>query len=188
MRLLSLAILATGALAALSTGSAAQQGKEGVATFEKHIRPLLIKHCYSCHSAKAEKLKGGLLLDNRNGMMSGGDTGPAIVPGEPDQSLLLKAVRYEDEDLQMPPKYKLEESEIDALARWIKIGAPDPRSGMASATKRTIDIEAGRKFWSFQPTRKPTPPTLDDSWPRVEIDRYVLARLKKKGHNPVGYA
>src|SRR6267378_676673 len=79
---------------------------DGVEFFEKKIRPLLVEHCYKCHGAQSEKVKGGLLLDTREGVLKGGDTGAAIVPGDPEKSLLIKAVRYTDPDLQMPPKDK----------------------------------------------------------------------------------
>ena len=97
--------------------------------FEKKIRPLLVDHCYSCHSAKSEKIKGGLLLDTRDGLLKGGDSGPALVPGKPDQSRLIKAVRYTDKELQMPPKDKrLAAEQIADLEAWVKMGAPDPRT------------------------------------------------------------
>src|SRR5262245_39247236 len=93
--------------------------------FEKQVRPLLIKHCYSCHSAEARILKGGLYLDSRGGWMKGGDSGAVIVPGEPDKSLLIEAIRYES--IEMPPKGKLAASEVTILEQWVRMGAPDPR-------------------------------------------------------------
>ena len=107
---------------------------EGVEFFEKKVRPILVDNCYKCHSREAEKLKGNLLLDTRDGLLKGGDTGPSIVPGQPDKSLLIKAVRYTDEDLQMPPKgKKLTAHQISDLETWVKIGAPDPRVAAAAA-------------------------------------------------------
>ena len=101
----------------------------GVDFFERKIRPIFVENCYKCHSAEAEKVKGGLLLDTRDGVIKGGDTGPVIVPGNPDKSLLIKAVRYIDPDLQMPPKNKkLAPEQITDLEAWVKMGAPDPRS------------------------------------------------------------
>ena len=99
--------------------------------FEKEIRPLLDKHCYKCHSTEAKKLKGGLLLDSRQGWAAGGDSGPVIVPGDVEGSLLLRAVSYEDGDLQMPPKYRLADQERAALNRWVEDGAADPRDQQA---------------------------------------------------------
>ena len=96
--------------------------------FEQHVRPVLVENCYPCHSSGSEKIKGGLLLDTREGLLKGGDSGPAIVPGDPEASLLIKAVRYADKDLQMPPKDKrLAAGQIADLVAWIKLGAPDPR-------------------------------------------------------------
>src|SRR3954467_2543364 len=102
---------------------------EGQQFFEKQVRPLLIKRCYECHSSEAKVLKGGLQLDSRGGWMKGGDSGPAVVPGAPDESLLIEAIRYES--LEMPPRGKLPESEIEVLERWIRMGAPDPRTDPA---------------------------------------------------------
>ena len=119
--------------------------------FEKEIRPLLHKHCYKCHSTEAEKLKGGLLLDSRQGWASGGDSGPAIVPGDVEGSLLLRAVSYEDVDLQMPPKYKLADHERAALGTWVETGAADPRDHQTAGKAKGIDLAKGRKFWSFRP-------------------------------------
>src|SRR5262245_18235995 len=97
----------------------------GIEFFEKHIRPIFVEHCHKCHSAEAEKLKGGLLRDTRDGLRKGGDTGPAIVPGDPDQSLLIKAVRYTNEDLQMPPAKggggKLDAKLVADLEAWVKM-------------------------------------------------------------------
>src|SRR5450432_4040952 len=103
--------------------------------FENKIRPILANNCYKCHSQQAVKIKGGLLLDTRDGWMKGGDTGPAIVPGDPDTSLLIKAVRYTDSELQMPPRnQKLPDTAIDDLIVWVKMGAPDPRLTTAIGT------------------------------------------------------
>src|SRR5262245_34183015 len=100
---------------------------QGVAFFEKNIRPVLAEHCYECHSTRAKKKKGGLLLDSRAGWQAGGESGPEIVPGDPEASRLIKAVRYLDPDLQMPPETKLPAETIVLLERWVKMGAPDPR-------------------------------------------------------------
>src|SRR6185295_3014369 len=113
----------------MSQARAAQPDAAGVEFFENKIRPLLVDHCYKCHSAEGEKIKGGLLLDTREGLLKGGDTGPAIVPGDLEKSLLIKAVRYMDKDLQMSPKNKkLSDEQIADLETWVKMGAPDPRA------------------------------------------------------------
>src|SRR5436190_19921013 len=103
----------------------------GLEFFEKNVRPVLVRHCYSCHSAEAKKLKGGLRLDSRDGLLKGGDSGPAVVPGKPEESRLIKAVRYADDELKMPPKEKLPAAVLADLEAWIKMGAPDPREKAA---------------------------------------------------------
>src|SRR5215212_10035016 len=95
--------------------------------FEAKIRPVLVEHCYKCHSATSEKLKGGLHLDTKAGVLRGGETGPAVVPGDPSKSLLIRALEYKDETLQMPPKQKLADSVVQDFVEWVKSGAPDPR-------------------------------------------------------------
>jgi hypothetical protein len=165
----------------------------GVTFFEQSIRPLLSQRCYSCHSASAKSLKSGLLLDSRAGWTRGGEKsgGPVIVPGKPDQSLLIQAVRYDHGDLKMPPKARLPQAEVDALVKWVTLGAPDPREGPASGAaaapaKKGIDLEEGRKLWSLQPLRRTAPPAVKDAkgWARTPIDRFVLARLEAKGIEP----
>src|SRR5205807_4064930 len=111
------------------TGFAAEPTPAQLQFFENRIRPVLAENCYKCHSVQAEKVKGGLLLDSREAVLKGGDTGPALIPGDPEHSLLIKAVRYSDPELQMPPKGKqLPDATVDDLVNWVKMGAPDPRS------------------------------------------------------------
>jgi hypothetical protein len=157
--------------------------------FESKIRPVLVQHCYKCHSAQAQsagKLKGGLLLDNRAGLRRGGESGPAVVPGNLNKSLLLSAVRYED--LEMPPKGKLPATVIADFAKWIKQGAADPRDGKRVVGTR-IDLEQGRKFWSFQPLKETPPPDVDDAdWSHTAVDRFVVRGLRKQGLQPVAEA
>src|SRR5437899_5351002 len=140
--------------------AAAAPTPEQLEFFEKTIRPLLAEHCYSCHSEKAEKLKGGLRLDTSSGVLKGGDSGPAIIPGDAEGSLLIKAIRYTDPDLQMPPKNKkLASEQIASLEAWVKMGAPLPSS--AAGPRPLTDInEARRRHWAFQPVRKPAPPAV----------------------------
>jgi hypothetical protein len=161
---------------------------EQVEFFEKRVRPLLVKHCYECHSQDAKKLQGKLLLDSRAGVHKGGRSGAALIPGKPQVSLIISAVRHEDKDLRMPPKYKLTPQEIADLETWVRMGAPDPRA--APTTKRgDIDLVEGKKFWSFQPLKVNDPPIVKDKrWPITPIDRFVLARLEAKGLRPVGLA
>ena len=158
--------------------------------FEKNIRPVLVNSCYRCHSAQSAKLKGGLLVDSRDGLLKGGDTGPAIVPGDVGKSLLIKAVRYGDSDLQMPPKHRLAEAQIQLLEQWIAMGAPDPRVGIAPSGKATpLNLEAAKTFWSFQPLHDATPPTVADSdWMANPIDQFVRAEQVKWNLTPAPLA
>ena len=159
--------------------------EEGHDFFEKKVRPLLAERCLDCHSAE-KKIKGGLRLDIRDGWVTGGDSGPAIVRGEPDKSLLISAIRYTDRDLQMPEKRKLPDAEIATLEQWVKMGAPDPRTGRELVKKQTgLSIEAGKKFWSYAPVQKTAVPGVkDEAWPRGELDRFILARMEAAGVRP----
>ena len=159
--------------------------------FESKVRPVLIKRCYDCHSTE-KKTKGGLALDTRAGWQHGGDNGPAIIPGDLTKSLVIKAVRYLDKDFAMPPKSRLPADEVAILEEWVKRGAPDPRTddaAKAAKPKRSIDLEAGRKFWAFQPVANPTAPAVKDSfWPKDPVDRFLLAKIEAKGLKPAGDA
>ena len=160
----------------------------GVDFFEKRIRPVLVEHCYKCHSAGAEKLQGKLLLDSREAARKGGETGAAIVPGDPEASLILKAIRYED--FEMPPSGKLPAETIADFERWIKEGAADPREGSGSpAPVRQIDFASGRQFWSFQPPRwQALPDVSRPDWLVHKSDAFVLARLDAAGLPPAASA
>src|SRR5262245_31532405 len=138
--------------------------------YERQVQPILAENCYRCHSHQADKIKGDFLLDSREALLKGGETGPAIVPGDPDKSLLMKAVRHTDEDLQMPPKKKLSDPQIAILADWIKAGAPYSEAHPSAAAVREKKImEADRKWWSFQPVRAIAPPRVNDNgWSRNE--------------------
>src|SRR5438045_4688748 len=117
--------------------------------FEKKIRPIFIERCYKCHSAQADKVKGGLLLDSREGLLKGGDSGPAIVPGEPEKSILVRAIRQTDE-LRMPMKEKLPDDQIADFVAWVKMGAPDPRIAArapAAPPAAAPSLAEARKFW-----------------------------------------
>jgi hypothetical protein len=159
--------------------------QEGVDFFERKIRPVLVQHCYSCHSGAVKKQKGGLSVETRQGLLEGGDTAPAVVPGKPEESLLVKAIRYTDPDLRMPKKEKLPAEVVADFEKWIKMGAPDPRTGNAKIAHKYPTVEEGRKFWAFQPPKMPLLPKVKDaSWPRNDIDRFVLAKLEEKGMGP----
>jgi cytochrome c553 len=179
-------LLAGASVGAQEKDAAAQPSAEQVAFFEKSIRPVLATKCYSCHSAESKKLKGGLRLDTKEGLLLGGDSGPALVPGNPGKSLLIQAISYRDKNLHMPPKEMLSDSVVADFEQWVRVGAPDPRLGGAPIVRQTIDVEKGKQFWSFQ-RPKPTPPPVvnDTAWPRCDLDRFVLARLEAKGMRPV---
>ena len=175
-----------GGLLLPQTSLASQDGAE-TKFFEEKVRPLLIAHCYECHSADAKELRGGLLLDTKAGWQAGGDNGPAIVAGKPQSSLLIRAISYGDEELQMPPKGKLSQAEIDILTKWIEQGAADPRDGKTvRAVPRTIDVAEGRKYWAFQPLADPKPPTVTatSGQPEHHIDRFIYARVAEQKLTP----
>jgi hypothetical protein len=163
----------------------------GVEFFEKKIRPVLVRHCYPCHSAGANKHKGGLLLDTRAGLLKGGDSGPALLPGKPADSRLVRAVRYDDEALKMPPKGRLPDAVIADLERWIKIGAPDPREAPPRPAGSSWDevLRDRRGWWSLQPVGRPEVPAVRErSWSDDPVDRFVLARLEQAGLGPAAPA
>ncbi len=155
--------------------------------FETKIRPVLVEQCYECHAAGAKIVQGGLRVDHREGLLRGGDTGAAIVPGDAEQSPLLAALRYED--VEMPPKGKLPNAVIKDFEAWIAMGAPDPRRADELPVARTIDLDEGRKHWAFQPVTDPQPPVVkDETWPIDTIDRFILARQESVGVQPVADA
>ncbi len=172
------------AFASLLLPASLAAGDEATDFFEQKIRPVLVKHCYSCHSAEArdsKKLQGALFLDNAAGVLRGGENGAAIVPGKPDESLLLKAIRHEEGE--MPPEGKLPDEVIADFARWIEMGAPDPRTGDAPAlAPRVIDIAEGKKWWSFQPLQTIAPPAAAEG-ARIAgpIDQFVAAKQREHG-------
>jgi len=162
--------------------SAEEPSAQQVQFFEAKIRPVLVKQCYSCHSSDAKIVRGGLLLDSKAGVLAGGDSGPAVVPGKVKASLLLSAIRHDE--FEMPPKGKLPDSVIADFTKWVEMGAPDPRTSRGLVAKE-IDIEKGREFWAFQPVKSYRPPQVNDrNWPRDDIDRFVLAKLEAKGIAP----
>jgi hypothetical protein len=173
-------------LAALGPWAAAadRPTPEQAEFFEKEVRPLLAERCFDCHGGK--KTRGGLKLTSRAGIIQGGDTRPAAVPGKPDESLLIQAVRQTG-DLKMPPKARLSDREITRLRRWVEMGLPWPETPAAAGARSGDDpfTEEQHRWWSFQPVRVvPPPPVKDRAWPRSDIDRYVLARLEARGLRP----
>jgi len=163
------------------TTSGLSSEASGTEYFEKHIRPVLIESCYGCHSAEAEKgIKGGLSLDTRDGLLKGGDTGPAIIAGDPEKSLLIKAVRHHDDNLQMPLKgKKLSDLQIESLVTWVKMGAPDPRNGTTASSKLKTQPA---KHWAFQPVKDPPVPTMrNKKLVQSPVDQFLLSKLEEKG-------
>jgi hypothetical protein len=163
---------------------------DDLAFFESKVRPILVERCYECHAVTSKTVRGGLLLDSRPATLAGGDTGPAVEPGKPDDSLLVQAVRYDDPVLRMPPKGKLPDSEIAVLVDWVKRGAPDPRTEAPSTPKLkdekpVVSLEEARQHWAFQPLQDVEPPAVDDpSWCRTPIDRFILAKLEANNLTP----
>jgi hypothetical protein len=169
-------------------GAADQNDQKGIDFFEKKIRPVLVARCYECHSAQAKILKGGLRLDHREAVLAGGDSGVAIVPGDPDASRLVQALRYKDPDLRMPPTGRLPDHVVADFVEWIRQGAFDPREVApveARKTKKGIDYEKAREFWAFRPPQSvPLPAVDDDSWIDSPIDRFILSRLEEERLKP----
>ncbi|MEM6692945.1 MAG: DUF1549 domain-containing protein, partial [Planctomycetota bacterium] len=152
--------------------------------FETKIRPVLIQHCYECHSAESKNPDGGFLLDTREGIRRGGDSGHGVVPGELDDSLIISAMNYES--FEMPPQGKLPDDVIADFERWVESGAKDPRDGKSAPIREEIDFERAKEFWSFQPIVEPTvPPVKDASWSKTDIDAFVATGYQSFGIQPV---
>ena len=153
--------------------------------FREKIEPVLRAECYECHSATAKKLRAGLYLDSKSGIVTGGDTGPAIVSGDA-RSLLLKAIRHDDADFQMPPeKPKLPAAVIADFEHWIQMGAPDPRTIDTKPLNPATDPKQARGYWAFQPVKTSSPPAIKQvAWPAGAIDRFVLAKLEAQKLQP----
>jgi Protein of unknown function (DUF1549)/Protein of unknown function (DUF1553)/Planctomycete cytochrome C len=186
MRTRTILRLIAGAFAVSACAWSATLGAESAEFFETKVRPVLASNCYSCH---ADSKLGGLRVDSREAMLQGGKSGAAIVPGDPDKSLLIKAVRQTDAKLKMPMGGKLKDTEVEDLVAWVKAGATWPEAAKTPAAPTSGEYvirPEQRAFWSFQPLRKTDPPTASDaSWAKTNIDRYVLARLDKEKLKPV---
>lgn len=158
---------------------------EDLAFFEQRIRPVLVNRCYECHAVDAKEVGGELLVDSRQALRRGGSNGPALVPGDVDSSLLVKAIRYRDANLQMPPGGRLPDNEISDFQHWISRGAADPRTTATKFARPTMDITEGKKFWSFQPLKRPDLPMVQhQQWPTSPIDHFVLAKMEEHGFAP----
>jgi hypothetical protein len=167
--------------------------QEQVEFFENKVRPILVERCYECHSGKEHN--AGLRLDYRDALIQGGDSGPAIFTnqsGQPEQSLILRAIRYQNPDLQMPPSGKLQQAELEILEKWVLSGSPDPRSVRpeeVSNKPEGMSIEEGRKFWSLRPVRGVSiPEPKDRQWCQNPIDAFVLQQLESNGLRPARQA
>jgi hypothetical protein len=178
------ALLSVAALAASARVSAAAEPEE---FFERKVRPVLVQHCFRCHSAREKKKRGGLHLDSRSAILKGGDSGPAIVPGDPDRSRLIEALRYTNVDLQMPPRGKLPATVVNDLAAWIKQSAPWPETTASAPGDKEdkFDLQKRKRHWAWKPVQPSAPPAVKDPrWPTTPIDRFLLARLEQKGLVP----
>ena len=162
---------------------AAEPTPEQIEFFEKRVRPVLVEHCYSCHGEKKDK--GALRLDTRDAILKGGDSGPALVPGKPEASLLVKAVTYTNPNIQMPPKGKLPAEHIAALTEWVKMGAPDPRTGKTTADNPydiAKHLAAAKDHWSLQPVKLPAVPKVAGaSRVSTPVDAFLLTKLEAAG-------
>ena len=173
-------------------GAPEEPSQSRTSFFEKKIRPVLAERCYQCHSAEAAgagMLFGNLQLDTREGVERGGSRGPAVVPGQPDQSILIEALKHTDRSLAMPPGGKLSDSVIADFVQWVTLGAPYPRVAQAADIEK-MDLESGRRHWAFHPLRSVDPPQVsaaspeESAWMDSPIDRFVLAKLHEKQFRP----
>ncbi|MEM7013275.1 MAG: PSD1 and planctomycete cytochrome C domain-containing protein [Verrucomicrobiota bacterium] len=161
---------------------------EQIAFFESKIRPVLVKECFGCHSDRSGKMRGGLRLDTRQLMLMGGETGPAIVPGKPEESLLFTSMLHEN-GLAMPPKRTISNRVIEDFRQRIEMGAPDPRKSAAAVVQSTVTEEdvlrARQSFWAYRPVEDVQPPEVEQTdWPKTEIDRFVLEKLEQAELKP----
>jgi len=180
-------------LMALPGLQAEEPTAEQLTFFEQKIRPVLAEHCYKCHSSQSKKLKAELYLDNREGLLKGGETGPVVVPGKPEASLLIRAVVYLDNELEMPPNKKLPDRAIADLQEWIRMGAPWPEENSPSAKKTEVGAQDWNKLrlenWAFRPIKKPVPPGPGNkALVNNPIDNFVLEKIETAGLEPLGKA
>jgi len=179
-RLVSSAVVGVAVLLAAVPLRAQDSGSDRLKLFEEKIRPVLATRCYVCHSAKAAKVQGGLLLDSQAGLKRGGNSGAVIAPGDPDKSLLVRALRYRDKDLQMPPGQPLPAEVVADFETWIRAGAAVPDDAIA-----VKPVDQRRQFWSFQRPKDPALPEVKrKDWAQNDVDRFILAKLEQKGLSP----
>ena len=185
-RLISALLVLLVVVAPAQSAAAPKPSAKELEFFERRVRPLLVRRCYTCHSAKSKPLKGGLRLDRSSAIRRGGDSGVVFVPGRPDSSPLIEAVRYTNAELKMPPKSKLPASEIAVLVEWVRRGAVLPPDRPLDTPTSSADLKATREFWSFQPLKRHDPPTpaIRTAWPRSRLDHFVLARLTQQKLSP----
>ena len=177
------ALIGVGALATPSDSEAASARE--TAFFEQYVRPVLARECYRCHSEREDSRKGGLTLDTKAGIEKGGDSGPAVVARNPAKSLLVRAIQYHDQDLQMPPKNKkLKTGDINALTQWVLLGAPYPSGSAPASTAWTYNDDT-LGHWAFQPVRKPEVPNVAHrDWVKTPIDAFIAQKLEEKDIEP----
>ena len=145
--------------------------------FERSIRPLLIEHCYKCHSGQADPLKGNLRVDDRRLLVAGGDRGPAVVPGRPMESVLWNAVQYSNEDLQMPPAGKLADNDLQAIQEWIQLGLPMPAAAEVGEGAQEKPSAGDTNHWSFRALEDISLPShRRTDWVLTRIDTFVARR------------
>ena len=175
-------------LLTLSAVCRAEADAAAIEHFEKKVRPVLVEHCYSCHSKESKKLKAKLRVDALDALLSGGESGPAVVPGKPEKSLLIEAVSYKNTEMQMPPKSKLSDQQIADMTEWVRQGAPWPGGSGTASVKHDdgFNIETRKaEHWSWAPVKKQTPPAVKNTaWPKSPIDNFVLAKLEEKNLPP----
>ena len=173
--------LMVGAIVGAQAALAAAPGRESMDFFEQKIRPVLVENCYKCHSVESKKRKGELWLDSRAAMLEGGKSGPILIPGHPEKSRLIEALRYQNPDLQMPPDDPLPPAVVADFEAWVRMGAPDPRVGDPKA----MSFPQAARHWSFQAPRERLVPAVKNTrWPLTAVDAFVLAGLEQAGLSP----
>lgn len=183
-------VVAALGIGASNAAVSAAEDTDGADFFERRVRPILVKHCYECHSEEAGEQQGSLLLDRQAGWLKGGETGQAVLPGEPDASLLIKAVRYDNDDLQMPPEEPLDATQVRILEQWVARGAPGPRQDLGDTEFSRLGdqgylFEKAADHWAFQPVAMNEPPSVaDKNWNQHAIDRFVYDRLMQSQLTP----
>ncbi len=186
MRKLALVVMILWAGNPVRAGGPNEPTPERAEFFRAKVRPVLEAACFKCHSHQANKSKGNLVVDSLASLLKGGESGPALVPGEPEKSLLIKAIRHDDDTLRMPPTGKLSAEQTAILVEWVKIGAPWPGASKQIAKHVPGQItDEDRKWWAFQPLKPIAPPVLDDpAWGKNPIDRFIMSRLRAEGLTP----